>query len=283
MKIIIGTANFLRKYTYKNQAVSKSEIIKILNFAKSNKINSIDTAFEYDKFYTLRKEINFNKFLISTKIVFTKKLLGRKNLYKDIVNSVQKKLRLFKIKKFENLLIHNFDQLDRHDLKLLAPLLLILKKKKLIKNIGISVYDTNAIKKIKYLRSINLIQAPINLFDRRFTTKKIVNFLKKKRIKLQARSIFLQGKLLDSFKKTSYKKNKIYANYNSWLSEKNRQPLKTCLDYIKSESCINSMVIGINNIYQLKEIINLIKNKKKIQFPRKIQTFDKKIIDPRIW
>ena len=283
MKIVIGTANFLRKYTYKNQAVSKSEIIKILNYAKSNKINSIDTAFEYDKFYTLRKEIKFNKFLISTKIIFTKKLLNKKNLYQNIENSVQEKLRLFKIKKFENLLIHNFDQLNHDDLKSLEPLLLILKKKKLIRNIGISVYDTSALKKIKNLDFINIIQAPINLFDRRFTTKKIVKFLKKKKIKLQARSIFLQGKLLDSFKKTTYKKNKIYINYNSWLIEKNRQPLKTCLDYIKSESCISSLVIGINSMSQLKEIINLTKNKKKLEFPLKIQTVNKKIIDPRIW
>ena len=34
---------------------------------------------------------------------------------------------------------------------------------------------------------------------------------------------------------------------------------------------------------QLKEIINLTKNKKKLEFPLKIQTVNKKIIDPRIW
>ena len=263
MKIVIGTANFLKKYTYKNQAVGKKEIIKILNFAKLNKINSIDTAFEYDKFYTVRKKINFNKFLISTKIIFTKKNLNTKNLSQNYTNAIQKKLRLFKIKKFENLFIHNFDQLDSYDLKLLEPLLVSLKKKNLVRNIGISVYETSSLKKIKNFNFISLIQAPINLFDRRFTANNIIKFLKKKKIKLQARSIFLQGKLLDNLKKASYKKNKIYVDYNSWLSEKNRQSLKTCLDYIKSESSINSIVIGINDIKQLEEIIKSTKNKKK--------------------
>ena len=55
MKIVIGTANFLRKYTYKKQAVEKGEIIKILNYARLHKINSIDTAFDYDKFNTVQK------------------------------------------------------------------------------------------------------------------------------------------------------------------------------------------------------------------------------------
>jgi aryl-alcohol dehydrogenase-like predicted oxidoreductase len=283
MKIVIGTANFLRKYSFKKESVSKNEVLRILNFAKLNKINSIDTAYEYDKFYTLQKKINFNNFLISTKIVFTKKILNKKNLNEYIINSIQKKLGLFKIKKFESLFIHNFDQLNQKELKILEPLFLTLKKKKLIKNIGISVYDTNKLIKIKNFDFINLIQAPINLFDRRFTSNKIIYFLKKKKIKLQARSIFLQGKLLNSFKKNFHKKNKIYKDYNSWLIKKNRQPLKTCLDYIKSKPCINSIVIGVGNTNELIEIINLIKNKKKIYFPHKIQTLDKKIIDPRRW
>ena len=133
---------------------------------------------------------------------------------------VQKKVRLFKIKKFENLFIHNFDQLDRHDLKVLEPLFLSLKSKRLINNIGVSVYDTRSLKKIRNFNFVNLVQAPINLFDRRFTEKKILNFLKKRKIKLQARSIFLQGKLLDNLKKASYKKNKIFKDYYYWLSKK---------------------------------------------------------------
>ena len=91
---------------------------------------------------------------------------------------VQKKVRLFKIKKFENLFIHNFDQLDRHDLKVLEPLFLSLKSKRLINNIGVSVYDTRSLKKIRNFNFVNLVQAPINLFDRRFTEKKILKFHK---------------------------------------------------------------------------------------------------------
>ena len=50
MKLVIGTANFLKKYTYKDKIVNEKEIIKILNLAYSKKISHLDTAFNYDKF-----------------------------------------------------------------------------------------------------------------------------------------------------------------------------------------------------------------------------------------
>jgi len=283
MKIVIGTANFLRKYTYKNESVSLREIIKILNFAKLNKIISIDTAFEYDNFYIVRDSIDLNQFLISTKINFTKKKLIKKNFRQKYINEVKKKLELFKIKSFENLFIHNFDQLSEYQIKVIEPLLLNLKEKGLIRNIAISAYDTSVLKKIKNLNSLDLIQAPINLFDRRFTKKNIINLIKRKKIKIQARSIFLQGKLLDNLKRVPYKTYKIFQDYDLWLNKKNRQSINTCIDYIRSLSCLDSMVVGVNNVKQLKEIIRLTNNKQKTKFPRNIFTFNKKIIDPRKW
>ena len=157
---------------------------------------------------------------------------------------------------------------------------------KYIKNIGISIYDVKNLNKIKHFDCINIIQTPINLFDRRFIKKDILNFLKKKNIKLQARSIFLQGLLLEKLedlKKTRFKENKTLKLYNSWIGKKERQPLKTCLDFIKNEKNIYNAVVGINNTQQLKEIVKLIRSKRKLNFPKKIFTLEEKIIDPRKW
>jgi aryl-alcohol dehydrogenase-like predicted oxidoreductase len=286
MKLVIGTANFLRKYSYTNQLVGKEEIVKILNFAYSKKIKSIDTAFEYDKFYQVSKEVDLNRFEISSKINFTKQVIKKIDFEKKYFNIIINRLKLFKIKKFENLFVHNFDELDHKDLKKIKLLFLKLKKEKIINNIGISIYDVRTLNKIKYFDCINIVQTPINLFDRRFIKKNISNFLKKKNIKLQARSIFLQGFLLEKLEnltKTQFKKNKTFKSYNSWINKKNRQPLKTCLDFIKSQTNIYNAVVGINNIQQLKEIVKLTRSKKKLNFPKKILTSEKKIIDPRKW
>ena len=81
----------------------------------------------------------------------------------------------------------------------------ILKKEKLIKKIGISIYNENSVRKLTQLDVIDIVQIPLNLCDRRFIRKKNMNFFKKKNIRVQARSIFLQGLLLQNFNKIKSK------------------------------------------------------------------------------
>ena len=45
MKLVIGTANFLKKYTYKDRIVSEKEIIKFINYENKIKIISPNYLF----------------------------------------------------------------------------------------------------------------------------------------------------------------------------------------------------------------------------------------------
>ena len=60
---VIGTANFSKKYGVSSTAIKKSEIKKIINLAKNNKIYNIDTAETYFKsnenFKNFEKKIYF--------------------------------------------------------------------------------------------------------------------------------------------------------------------------------------------------------------------------------
>ena len=71
MKLVIGTANFLNHYGFKNKKIDKTEVKKIFNFCKKKKINHIDTAFSYDSFRLIKK-VKFKDFKISSKINFKK-------------------------------------------------------------------------------------------------------------------------------------------------------------------------------------------------------------------
>ena len=68
-----------------------------------------------------------------------------------------------------------------------------MKKKRKIHKLGISIYNLEeinfALKKFKF----NIIQLPINLFDRKLINNGILNRLKKRGYEIHARSIFLQG------------------------------------------------------------------------------------------
>ena len=286
MKLVIGTANFLKKYTYKDKIVSEKEIIKILNLAYSKKISHLDTAFNYDKFYKLSKKINFKKFKISTKINLSTNQVQRKDFPKKTFSLIKQKTKLFKISNFENLFIHNFDELNLSDLLLIKKTFIYLKKTKIIQKIGISIYDKKSINKIKYFDCVDIIQLPINLIDRKFIKKRTINFFKKNKIKIQARSIFLQGLLLDNvsnLKSNKFKRNLTLIKFDEWVKKNKTTSLKACVAFIKSLNCLDSFVIGAENCSQVREIIHLLKSKKKYNYPKNIYTSDKKITDPRTW
>ena len=286
MKLVIGTANFLKKYTYKDKIVSEKEIIKILNLAYSKKISHLDTAFNYDKFYKLSKKINFKKFKISTKINLSTNQVQRKDFPKKTFSLIKQKTKLFKISNFENLFIHNFDELNLSDLLLIKKTFIYLKKTKIIQKIGISIYDKKSINKIKYFDCVDIIQLPINLIDRKFIKKRTINFFKKNKIKIQARSIFLQGLLLDNvsnLKSNKFKRNLTLIKFDEWVKKNKTTSLKACVAFIKNLNYLDSFVIGAENCSQVREIIHLLKSKKKYNYPKNIYTSDKKITDPRTW
>lgn len=286
MKLVIGTANFLKKYTYKDKIVSEKEIIKILNLAYSKKISHLDTAFNYDKFYKLSKKINFKKFKISTKINLSTNQVQRKDFPKKTFLLIKQKTKLFKISNFENLFIHNFDELNLSDLLLIKKTFIYLKKTKIIQKIGISIYDKKSINKIKYFDCVDIIQLPINLIDRKFIKKRTINFFKKNKIKIQARSIFLQGLLLDNvsnLKSNKFKRNLTLIKFDEWVKKNKTTSLKACVAFIKNLNYLDSFVIGAENCSQVREIIHLLKSKKKYNYPKNIYTSDKKITDPRTW
>lgn len=286
MKLVIGTANFLKKYTYKDKIVSEKEIIKILNLAYSKKISHLDTAFNYDKFYRLSKKINFKKFKISTKINLSTNQVQRKDFQKKTYSLIKQKTKLFRISNFKNLFIHNFDELNLSDLLLIKKTFIYLKKTKIIQKIGISIYDKKSINKIKYFDCVDIIQLPINLIDRKFIKKRTINFFKKNKIKIQARSIFLQGLLLDNvsnLKSKKFKSSLTLVKFDEWVKKNKTTSLKACVAFIKSLNCLDSFVIGAENCNQVREIIHLLKSKKKYNYPKNIYTSDKKITDPRTW
>ena len=104
------------------------------------------------------------------------------------------------------MLFHNVDDLKTIEGKELLSILKDLKNKKLIKNIGVSIYDRNEINiSLMYFKP-EVIQFPFNLINKKKNDKSFIDYLKKIGIKAQVRSIFFQGLFVKKF--FLYKKTK---------------------------------------------------------------------------
>ena len=89
-KLIIGSANFTQKYGMDSTKINPNEVIKILNFAKKNYINKIDSADTYYTAETFLEEKNIFK-KIDKKFQFIAKVKPDQKW--DIIKLLSKKNR----------------------------------------------------------------------------------------------------------------------------------------------------------------------------------------------
>ena len=286
MKIAIGTANFNQKYGVSKSFVSATKSFKkIFKIIKDHKIEYLDTAFNYKHVSELTGKKNINKIKVITKI----RLPNKNKLF--FINNLEKivKLKLLKInsRSFEAILLHNIHDLKSLYANRLIQKIKLLKKNKYVRKIGVSIYDPNDLRIVFSKFNPEIVQVPINILDNRIIKSQWFDILKKRRIIIQARSIFLQGLLIKKIsliKKKNLNKELLIKikKLDSWCKLNKISRLEACLNFVKTVKGINITTIGISSSKELLEILNIIKKNKKIQF-QDFSTSNLKIIDPRKW
>jgi aryl-alcohol dehydrogenase-like predicted oxidoreductase len=283
MKLVIGSAQLGMNYgLFDNKKTSRKEFKKIEKLVLKSKINFIDTAVSYGDSENIIGNSKLKNLHIITKI----KIPNKKNIHikKWVVEEISKSLIKLKINRIYGVLIHDYrDLLGKYGKNYLLSLQ-ELKRKKIIKKIGISVYDSQEIQKIWKFWKPDIIQVPFNPLDNRILDTGWVDILKKFKVKIFVRSIFLQGLLINENSSSRINKNyEILLNkFRNWCYKNNVSLLKACLHFVKQFKKIDYLVVGFNNYNQLKEIIEVFK-KKQIIVPRKFSTSKINLIDPRKW
>lgn len=283
MKIVLGTANFNSLYGVSKKKIDKLELKKIINYCLKNNIYYLDTADAYNN-YQLIKTFNLKKFKIITKLSNLKKI-KKNNLENHIINNLTNLLKNLNVKQLYGLLLHDIRQMHKSKLKVIFQTLKYLKKKKLVKKIGISCYnlkDLNIVKKNK----LNIVQFPLNVFDQRLIRYKDIISLKNRKIEIHVRSIFLQGLLLKRAEKIPNYFNfwkKEFLNFEIFSKKLKISKLKLCINFIKQQKLIDMVVIGVEDKKQI-QLIHKQFNKKsrKIDYDL-FNQIDNKLILPYMW
>ena len=284
--IILGTAQFGSDYGISNTkgVLENKEIKKILNLANKHNIKFLDTAISYIQANTKLSSNDIKNFKIITKTPKLKNILRKSHVKEHVISEFKKfkKKINYKNKIFAYLIHSPKDMRSKHFKKIFAALN-FLKKRGEIKNIGICIEkmsDLNFIfkKKIK----INLIECPINIFDQRLLNYKNLNKIKKKKIKIFSRSIFLQGLLLMPKKQIpNYLKkwtNKI-DNWHLFLKKNNITAIQGCINFILLSKIVDKFIVGVQTSYELSEIIRITQRKKNNLIFKDLIVNDTKLIN----
>lgn len=289
MKLIIGCANFGNFYGLKKKSLGQKKINEIVKQAKKIGANHFDTAYDYDNSeYFLGNSIK--KIYLNSKVIVDTKLPKKINLKEKNNNLemiIRSSIKRLNIKQINILYIHDPNQLFKKEGAFLYKELVKIKKKNLIKKIGISVYSINEIRNALKKFKIDVIQVPYNILDRRFTDNKLLNFLKNKKCVLVARSIFLKGLLLKKHPeriKFFNKWQKIFRKLNLALKKNNLSLKDWTLNHLNNNNNFKYFIVGISETNQLKEIHSIL-NKRKSQklFSFKLDVVSKTLVNPKYW
>ncbi len=280
-KILIGTANFGKEYGLKKKKIKVNELKKIVRFSNLQGIKFMDTAQNYDNESRLEK-LNLKKWNIITKLNYND------NQDKDYLKKFKKKL---KIKKIYGILIHlsKTEEILKKRNKIFYKELIKLKKEKIVKKVGFSIYTIKDLTLVLSNFKVDIIQCPINIFDKRFEKSGLLKKVKEKNIELHARSIFLQGLLLQNTKNIPKQFNNyknLFKKWDSYLQKQKVNKLEACLYYVSKIKEIDKIIIGVDNFDQFKNIFLASRKIKKLSLPDfKLKNISKynNLIDPRTW
>jgi len=192
-KIALGTVQFGLDYGIINHSgqVSIDEVKNILDYAKDKGIDTLDTAARYGNSEQVLGEVGVNNYRIITKTT------PLKNGVDGVIKGLHQSLDNLNIGQVDGLLIHNINDVKDKRFGDLFHKLNELKEEGLINKIGFSTYTPDQVDFLLENFDFDLIQVPFNIFDNRLIQGGQLKALKKKKIEIHARSVFLQGLLLD--------------------------------------------------------------------------------------
>lgn len=280
----IGSAQFGMRYGIskpKNKP-SINTIRRIINLSRNIGVHNIDTAISYGNSEKILGEVGVSDFNITTKLPYLKSVN-----YRMIENHIKKSIKRLKVDSLYAVLLHS----DKNILKGFQKILMILRKIKyngLVNNIGVSITNFDTLSKVISNKYVDIIQVPYNLMDQRVTKKIFLDKIKKNKIKIQIRSIFLQGLFFKSFKKIKeiFPNNSAFIKkYAKVLTLNKNKKLSYLLNFIIKNKISKQIVIGFDNENQLKQLTR-IKIKKINYFPNisiKEQEKNEELINPNKW
>ena len=286
-KLAIGTAQFGMDYGIGSSPgkVSINEVKKILEYAKSTNIDMLDTASAYGKSEKTLGELNVDEFKVVTKT----RHFNVPKITDDDVNLLNrdfdKSLKDLKLDSVYGLLIHNADDLMKPGASKIFEFLQNLKKINKIKKIGVSIYENKHLSFVLENFDIDLVQLPLNIFDRRLIDNGMLKLLSQEGLEVHARSIFLQGLILmeNSSRPRKFDRwDSLWKAWSEWLNDHQISPLEASIRYAMSFPEISKVLVGIDSVNQLMEIMNAASGVLP-PIPNELYTDDSLLLNPSNW
>lgn len=285
MKIALGTVQFGLEYGIANTAgrVRPEHAKGILQQAAAQGIDTLDTAIAYGDSENTLGQVGVAGWKVVTKLPALPE--GCADVWGWIQEQIEGSLNRLGVAQLDGVLLHRPAQLLGEYGERLLGALLHLKAQGITRKIGVSVYGPEELDMLAGEMPLDLVQAPLNILDRRLVESGWAKRLKDQGTELHVRSVFLQGLLLmqaDQRPEKFARWQPVWAEWTRWLGGAALTPLQACLGYVMGIQEVDKIVVGVDSVGHLKEILAA-SGPGLPSFPNWPKSVDADLINPGRW
>lgn len=280
--LILGTVQFGLDYGVNNlQGKPELEsVLEILSYAYEKGIRYLDTAEVYGNAHQLIGEFHklnpSKKFNIITK--FPHELNG------SLDDKIKLYLNQLGVDRLYAILFHSFDSYKKHKKKLNSK-----QKTKKVEYIGVSIYTNEQMEQVIKDINVDIIQMPFNLLDNINQRGELLIKAKKNNKIIHTRSAFLQGLFFmnkDNPHIIKCRLEKEMEIITDIASKSSMSIGSIALNYCLFQPNIDSVLVGVDSLDQLKQNFSFTENKlsdKDIDKINSIKVKNIEFLNPSTW
>jgi aryl-alcohol dehydrogenase-like predicted oxidoreductase len=284
-KIALGTAQFGQTYGIANNAgpITLERARAIFALAAANEIRTLDTAPSYGDSESILGQLGVDGWSVVSKLSAPNGYLTPPAEW--VEESTVGSCARLGVDRLHGLLCHRSSMLLGDQGPEIYRGLREVQERGYVGKIGVSIYDPQELEMLTTKYSLDLVQVPFNVVDRRIEESGWLDRLKQRGVEIHSRSAFLQGLLLmperarpPRFAQWSH----LWSRWEGWLHETGYSALEACIGFALAAPEIDRVVVGVDGVSQLAEIIGAIA--RGVSFvPEAIACSDVALINPSMW
>lgn len=283
-RLALGTVQFGLNYGVANAGgkIAPAEAADIVRNARAAGIDTLDTAVAYGDAETRLGQIGVADWCVVSKLP---PLPDGADPEKWVRHVVDQSLSNLRIPHLHGMLLHRPGDLLGPQGDRLYRAMLALQQDGLVRKIGVSVYGPDDLEATCGRFAMGMVQAPMNLVDRRLVTSGWLSRLKHEGVEVHVRSAFLQGLLLMTRQDRPKKFDRwrdIWARWDRWQLDHRVSPQAACLAYPLSHPLVDRVVVGVDSSDQFAQLLAAAGSLGKRSFPD-LSCDDERLINPSSW
>lgn len=285
MRLAIGTAQFGLGYGVANirGRVPADDVTAILSEARAAGCDTIDTAIAYGNAEAVLGDAGVADFRIVSKLPAVPD--DERDIAGWVRRSVEGSLQRLRVSRLHGVLLHRPQQLLTERGRELSAALEQLKGAGLTMKVGVSGGSAVELDDYAAALTVDLVQVPFNLFDRRLLAGGRLERLVEGGVEVHVRSVFLQGLLVmgPAQRPPAFDRWAAYlAQYDAWLQQSGVSAIAACLRDALAQPGIARLVVGVDGAAHWRGILAAVDG----PAPTRLSAFDRPdpdLINPLVW